>query len=216
MSSLSQSEQKYLITIDLLTKDNKKVNTTAIAAHLEVKAASVTEMAQRLAKKKLLDYRKYHGLRLTNQGQVALDQIKRRQLLWELFLERELSYATQGKPETLDTLSGIEDQRLINQLEAFLGYPEKGFHGQSFPAKEKEKVIQLLSNSPIHAFGRIVQLESSTSSLSQFFQKHQITIGSYIKVLDRLDFDQSVEIEIDRMHTLMISKEIAKHIHIES
>ena len=69
MISLSPAEENYLRTIyDLLTEGLEKVSTNEIAAAVHTKAASVSDMLKKLAEKELIDYRKYYGVSLTEEG----------------------------------------------------------------------------------------------------------------------------------------------------
>ena len=55
------AEENYLKAIYHLSKAGKEdVSTNAIADHLHTKPASVSDMIQKLAKKNVVDYKKYH------------------------------------------------------------------------------------------------------------------------------------------------------------
>lgn len=59
----------YVLQNDLdVTDDDARVSTNALKAALDIKAPSVTDMAQRLTDNGLIDYRKYRGVRLTDKG----------------------------------------------------------------------------------------------------------------------------------------------------
>ncbi len=44
------------------------VSTNAIAEKMDTKASSVTDMIKKLAEKKLVNYKKYQGVNLTEEG----------------------------------------------------------------------------------------------------------------------------------------------------
>ena len=70
----SHTEENYLKAIFKLAEaepDTPGVSTNRIAAALDTRAASVTDMLRRLAEKGLLNYEKYRGVQLTAEGPPA-------------------------------------------------------------------------------------------------------------------------------------------------
>ncbi len=85
----NQTTQDYLKTIYELAECSGKVTTKAIAEKLSVSPPSVTEMTRKLAAKKLLVYKPYHGVKLTKAGErVALEMIRHHRLI-ELYLQED-------------------------------------------------------------------------------------------------------------------------------
>lgn len=63
------SEENYLKAIYHLTSSNDtEVSTNGIAEMMETKASSVTDMLKKLAEKDLVNYKKYQGVSLTENG----------------------------------------------------------------------------------------------------------------------------------------------------
>ncbi|QQR95332.1 MAG: metal-dependent transcriptional regulator [Bacteroidota bacterium] len=79
---LSPTEQNYIKQIYALSDGNhQNVLTSDLAAAIKIKAATATDMLSRLSDKKLVDYEKYYGARLTDKGkQVALNIIRKHRL----------------------------------------------------------------------------------------------------------------------------------------
>ncbi|MEA2054293.1 MAG: metal-dependent transcriptional regulator [Candidatus Thermoplasmatota archaeon] len=65
---LSKAEEEYIKTIYLLQQKRRTVRNSEIARALNLKPASVTEMLQRLHKKKLVTHKPYRGNVLTVMG----------------------------------------------------------------------------------------------------------------------------------------------------
>ena len=57
---------------------------------METKASSVTEMVKKLSEKKLVNYKKYQGVKLSEKGKNAAVEVIRRHRLWEYFLVEKL------------------------------------------------------------------------------------------------------------------------------
>ena len=77
-SAPSQSAEDYLERIYQLIEDKGYARVVDIASSLQVKQASVTSMVQRLGELGFLNYEKYRGLVLTEQGLQVACRIKQR------------------------------------------------------------------------------------------------------------------------------------------
>ena len=88
------SEENYLKTIyHLTTFLETEISTNAIAEKMETKASSVTDMLKKLAEKNLVNYKKYQGVSLTENGRLAAKMIVRKHRLWEVFLVEKLDFS---------------------------------------------------------------------------------------------------------------------------
>jgi len=89
----TQSEENYLKSIYHLQEEVEGgVSTNSISEILKTKAASVTDMIKKLADKKLVDYQKYYGVKLTETGKKHALLIIRKHRLWEYFLVERLNF----------------------------------------------------------------------------------------------------------------------------
>src|SRR5690606_27239517 len=131
------SEENYLKSIFHVSgKDNKRVSTNDVADSLTTKASSVTDMIQKLSDKKLIKYEKYKGVLLTPKGRKIAASIVRRHRLWEVFLVDKLNFSWDEIHEIAEELEHVGSEKLIDKLEAFLGYPKKDPHGDPIPDKD--------------------------------------------------------------------------------
>ncbi|HNS40534.1 MAG TPA: metal-dependent transcriptional regulator, partial [Promineifilum sp.] len=64
-----QAIEDYVKTIYALAQEESPVSTSRVAVARSVKPASATNMIQRLAKLKLVDYEKHYGVTLTEAGE---------------------------------------------------------------------------------------------------------------------------------------------------
>jgi len=89
----SYTEENYLKSIyHLSVTSDESVSTNSIAAALNTKAASVTDMLKKLSDKKLINYAKYQGVSLTESGKSIAINIVRKHRLWEFFLVEKLNF----------------------------------------------------------------------------------------------------------------------------
>ena len=85
------AEENYLKAIFHLEHGSTAVvSTNSISESMETKPSSVTDMVQKLAEKKLLTYKPYKGVNLTEEGRKVAANVIRKHRLWEVFLVDKL------------------------------------------------------------------------------------------------------------------------------
>lgn len=214
----SQSEENYIKAIyHLEAISNKGISTNAIAKKLETKASSVSDMIKKLSEKELVIYKKYQGVKLTSFGKKIAANIVRKHRLWEVFLVDKLNFSWDEVHEVAEQLEHIKSPKLINQLDALLGFPTHDPHGDPIPDKEGNlNVIDkiLLSSLLRNESGICVGVDDSSSEFLQFLDKKGITLGKKITVLEKEDYDDSLTITLEHKQ-LTISNKIANNIYIK-
>lgn len=216
---LTYSEENYLKTIfHLSLGQNKGISTNAIAARIETKASSVTDMIKKLNDKNLIQYQKYQGVTLTNEGLHAAKMIVRKHRLWEVFLVEKLGFSWDEVHDVAEELEHIKSEKLINKLDSYLGFPTEDPHGDPIPNEKGEiKVIekQLLSDIKLNTKTICVGVKDSSSEFLQYLDKQKISLGSEIEVLEIEPFDQSYMVKINQQ-TITITKKIASNLFVQS
>lgn len=84
---VSPEMEEYLESIYRSKESGAKASTTGLARELGIAAPSVTEMLKKLAKKGLVNYKRYGGVELTPRGEEIGRGIVRKHRLIEHFLE---------------------------------------------------------------------------------------------------------------------------------
>src|SRR6188472_3711233 len=127
----SQTEENYLKCIYLLLEKNGgiPVTTNEIADQIRTKAASVTDMLKRLSGKRLIHYKKYQGVLLTQSGKSQSLSIVRKHRLWEYFLVEQLKFQWDEVHAVAEELEHVNSELLIDKLDIFLGRPKFDPHG---------------------------------------------------------------------------------------
>lgn len=87
MKVLSRKAEDYLEAILNITDKGGYARIKDIAHELEITPPSVTEMVSKLAKKQLVHYEKYGGVKLTDKGREIASSIKRRHVTFTKFLK---------------------------------------------------------------------------------------------------------------------------------
>jgi DtxR family Mn-dependent transcriptional regulator len=80
------NREDYLINILRLTEGENATKTTELANYMNVSPASVTEMLKVLASEGLVEYERYHGVKLTEEGLSYARLIRKKHHVLEDFL----------------------------------------------------------------------------------------------------------------------------------
>jgi len=212
------SEENYIKAIFHLERMSVEgVSTNAIAEQMDTKASSVTDMIKKLAEKDLINYVKYQGVTLTDKGRKTALSIIRKHRLWEVFLVEKLDFNWDEVHEIAEQLEHIHSEKLIDRLDKLLDFPKFDPHGDPIPSKdgkfmERDKI--LLSEVPVGENGICVGVKDTSSSFLKFLDKNSIALGKRIEVLEREEFDDSLQIIIDNKK-LTISNLIASNLYMK-
>ena len=213
---LTTSEENYLKTIYNLSESGKnQVSTNSVSKFLKTKPSSVTDMIKKLSAKKLLYHKKYKGTNISSNGKKLAIQIIRKHRLWEVFLFEKLDFKWDEVHKIAEELEHITNEKLIDKLDKYLKYPKIDPHGDPIPNKDGKIDIKpkiKLSNLLINNKCNVSKVNDENGNLLEYLNKIKIHIGSKIKVLDIIEFDKSIEIEIDSKNKVFISNRVAKNI----
>ena len=214
----SSSEENYLKAIYHLSLTSLKgVSTNAIAKKLNTKASSVTDMIKKLADKNVLVYKKYQGVQLTVEGKKTAANIIRKHRLWEVFLVEKLNFSWDEVHDVAEQLEHIKSAKLIDEIDALLGFPKYDPHGDPIPDKEgnlDQLEKSLVSTLKINEKGICVGVHDSSATFLQFLDKQQIALGQEITILEKEDFDGSMTIKINQKE-ITISNKIANNLYVQ-
>jgi DtxR family Mn-dependent transcriptional regulator len=215
---MTTSEENYLKVIYHLSNLSPKgVNTNAIAAMLDTKASSVTDMLKKLSEKDWIHYQKYQGVSLTDKGKFNAKIIVRKHRLWEVFLVEKLGFAWDEVHEVAEELEHIQSEKLINQLDQFLNFPSFDPHGDPIPNAKGEIIKiekQLVSEIEVGRTITCVGVKDTSVDFLQYLNKQNISLGTKMKVLEKEPFDGTLKIEINNS-VLVISDKIANNLYVK-
>jgi len=213
------SEENYLKAIFHLERTYPTgVSTNALADQMGAKASSVTDMMKRLSEKKLVKYKKYQGVKLSEKGKETAIEVIRKHRLWEVFLVDKLDFAWDEVHEVAEQLEHIKSEKLTRELDRFLEYPKKDPHGDPIPDAKGVFVFAdkvLLSELNIGESGICVGVKDSSAEFLQYLDKNDIALGKEISILEKESFDQSMLINLNGRE-LKISNIISSNLFIKT
>lgn len=214
----SFSEENYLKAIFHLERRYPSgVSTNALAEEMETKASSVTDMIKKLSEKGLVNYKKYQGVKLSSAGKKAAVEVIRKHRLWEFFLVEKLDFNWDEVHEVAEQLEHIKSEKLIKELDRFLGFPKRDPHGDPIPDAEGNFSVSnkiLLAELAKGQTGICVGVKDSSADFLQYLDKNKISLGKEIEVLDKENFDESMLIKIGK-EPLRISHVISSNLYIK-
>ncbi len=215
---LTLSEENYLKAIyHLSSSGSDEVSTSQISEYMQTKPASVSDMIKRLAEKKLISYKKYQGVNITEQGKYTALSIVRKHRLWEVFLVEKLKFHWDEVHEVAEQLEHIKSPLLIKRLDEFLEFPRIDPHGDPIPDANGE--IKIGPQEPLESIEPgasvyVMAVNDSDPDLLKYLDKVGIYLGAKIKVLERVAFDDSIEVLVDQQKKIFLSKKVSENIQV--
>lgn len=217
MSTFTTTEENYIKAIYHLQEETGITNTNAVAAALQTKAASVTDMMKKLDEKKILQYQKYKGFKLTALGNKTALAVIRKHRLWEYFLVEKLQFGWHQVHEVAEELEHITSKMLIDKLDDFLGNPKYDPHGDPIPNKEGKMVSQAkikLSDLAPNTKASVCAVAEQSYHLLELLKHQNIALGTTITINQKFDFDNSLSITTNNQNTFNISQQVAQVIFV--
>lgn len=213
------TEENYLKSIYRLSQaEGDKITLTLIAEELDVNAASAVDMIKKLTEKKLISYDKIKGAKLTEKGSRVAIQIVRKHRLWEVFLQHKLGYGWDEIHDMAEQLEHIQHDDLADRLDKFLGYPDYDPHGDPIPKSNGEvpnSFQTLLSQIEVGKICRVAAVKDTSPTFLQYLRQLNVSIGTKIKVIDKIAFDGSVSIQIGRDFKTIVSQKFAESLLVD-
>ena len=119
--------------------------------------------------------------------------------------------------EVAEQLEHIQSDALVERLDSFLENPKFDPHGDPIPDKkgiiintDSQKLIDLSEKKEA-----IVNLVSDQPELLRHLSKIGISLGSKLKVLEKIPFDNSMLLQINGKSKVQVSADIAKNIRVQ-
>jgi DtxR family Mn-dependent transcriptional regulator len=212
---LNKSNEDYLKQIYLLSDETADIKTSTLSACLNVSPAAVTDQIKKLAALGLVDYQPYKGVVLTDLGQTVGRNMVRRHRVLELFLHEVLGLRWDEVHTEAERLEHAVSDMLIEKMAETLGNPQFDPHGDPIPSSGGEMPAHqqgvLLSKCPVGFNGAIVRVLSNDTAFLKCLDAHGVALSSVVELLDRQDFDRSLQVKVnDRLTTF--SQHLAENI----
>lgn len=198
----SRAGEDYLKAIYELEMATGVAKTSQIADKLNLKAATVTEMVQRMAVQEppAVTYRSHYGVRLTAQGKKSALMVIRRHRILETFLHQTLGFGWDEVHEEAEILEHHLSERLTRAIEEFLGFPKLDPHGEPIPdhtgqidTPERLKLTDLDSGQEF----KIVGVDPESVDLLTYLKANRIGLGTTGRIIAKETLEGSLSLSIN-------------------
>jgi DtxR family Mn-dependent transcriptional regulator len=200
---ISHAEQDYLKAIYEIEEDFGAVTTSLLAVHLDVAAASVTGMMQKLARMRprLVNYERHRGVTLTPAGRrIALEIIRHHRLI-ELYLAEALGYEWDRVDAEAEKLEHVISEEFEDKIAALLGDPTVDPHGDPIPTKDgvvAEPSRLALSEAEPGQTVRVTRVRDGDPAFLRYLTELGIELQSRLTVTGRAPFDGPLHVAIGK------------------
>lgn len=215
----TSTEENYLKIIYKLSSNSREnVSTNAIAGCMQTKAATVTDMVQKLHDKKLLKYEKYKGVGITDKGKRVALSIIRKHRLWEVFLVKTLHFKWDEVHAIAEQLEHVNSEELTARLDKFLDYPKFDPHGDPIPDETgKLHPVQFISLdfAKQGLQYKMAGVSQDATGFLKHLEKLGLELGCKLKIIQKYEYDQSFMLLVNDKKDMHISFDTAKNILIQ-
>ena len=215
----SQTEENYLKAIYKLAKSQPDgISTKSIGDLLNIKSPTVSDMLKKLAAKKLIKYALYKGVSLTKKGEMIALQVIRKHRLWETFLVDKFGFKWDEVHDVAEQLEHIDSSKLIDRLDAYLGFPQFDPHGDPIP--NEEGVISYRHDRTLDEVGEgekviLVGVKDHSKLFLNYLEGNQLTLGVEIIVLKVIEYDKSLSVTLNGKREQSLSYQVCKNLNVK-
>jgi len=216
MTALTLTEENYLKAIIVLSgRRGGRVTNQAIAGELKINPATVTEMLRRLRNKKLVEYSRSAGATLTKAGKELALKVVRKHRLWETFLVQKMNFTWAEVHEVAEQLEHLRSDKLLEQLDKLLGYPQFDPHGDPIP-DGNGKLPNLrglpLSERRAGKKYRLVAVADNSPAFLKLLDALELALQDTIEIIDVREYDKALNVILAGRNRTTLSLEISRNL----
>ena len=183
-----------------------------------VSAASATNMMQKLADLKLVEYTPYKGVELTTAGEkIALEVIRHHRLI-ESYLAEALGYPWDEVHDEAERLEHVISEEFEDRIDAMLGHPTTDPHGHPIPPKEGRlpaPAHRALTEMGAGEQGVVRWVSDRDGALLRSLSSLDLVPGTRVVVIERRGPDGGVTLERDG-ERVSIEEHVAERVFVEA
>lgn len=214
---MTPMKEDYLKMIFELGGVSEKVSNKQLALSLDIAAASVTEMINKLVEEKLVSHTPYAGISLTATGRRAAEELVRKHRLWECFLFDKLNYSLANVHQEAEKLEHSSSDQMIDQLDVFLDHPAHCPHGGAIPDREGHYDEGSRIALATIADGQRVKLSRFVDNhdLLEYLESLKFAVDQDYVVTNHAPFEGPITVQTDSGHTIDVSFKAANNIFVD-
>jgi len=218
LTSVEENYLKYMFQLSETT-ENGIVKTNDLAYKLNHSAATVTDMLKKLYAKKLVVYKKYYGASLSKSGLHIAIRVLRKHRLWETFLVKNLKFTWDKIHDIAEQLEHIQSDELVDRMDEYLGYPKFDPHGDPIPDKNGNISLPnviCLADAKLKKQYVLANVNDDSATFLKYLNKIQLQLNDKIKIIDKEEFDETIQLIINEKKQLIISRDAALNMFVKA
>lgn len=196
----SRVEEDYLRLIWKAQEwEHRGATPAELSAATGTAPSSVTGALARLAKRGLIDHEPYGAATLTEAGRGIAVKMVRRHRLIETLLVEQFGYAWDEVHDEAEHLEHAISDRLLNRIEAMLGFPDRDPHGDPIPDREgrlDRPHGTRLSDFPDGSKAEIVRVSDHDPQLLRYLADLGIIPNAVVRIVARREFAASLTVAV--------------------
>lgn len=215
---LSDVMEDYLKGIyELQRHSDDRISTSEIADHLDVTQPTVSSMIEKLADRGLLDYQKYEGVTLTDEGETIAIEVIRHHRLLESYLTEHLDYDFSEVHDEADRLEHHISEKFEQRLAEQLDNPTTDPHGDPIPSEDLEPPAEpsaiLLSTADAGMRATVVRINDDDAETLEYLSERGVKPNGELEIMDVAPFGM-ITVRTDDQQQISLPESIAKDVHI--
>jgi len=194
------------------------VSPKQLAAALGVTPGTVTSMMKTLDDLGLVVYEPYAGVRLKEPGRKLAAHVLRRHRLIELFLVRILDMDWSEVHQEAEVLEHTVSDRLLDRIDEMLDRPSFDPHGDPIPTAGglvPQIAQDTLRTCPLGVRLRVARVTDQRASFLRLLERHRLKPGEALRVDDRDDLAETVQVCPDGAEVLRLGFHAAARVLVE-
>jgi DtxR family Mn-dependent transcriptional regulator len=214
----SLTEENYLKALLTLTGESGEVTVTALARKLGIKMPTVTSMMKKLSKKKLVYYKAYRPLRLTERGMREARLITRKHRLIEMFLVDKMNFRWEEVHDIAEQIEHVQAPNFFERMDTMLGFPKIDPHGEPIPDRDgklETGSYHKLSSCKARDTVTLRAVADPSAEFLRFLSSRGLRLGLKIMITSVEPIDGSMLIAYGRKRHEMLSHTICDRLLVE-
>jgi DtxR family transcriptional regulator, Mn-dependent transcriptional regulator len=212
------AEENYLKAIFNLGITKGEVSVQELSKELQIKMPSVNSMIKKLFEKKLVHYKSYKPLRLTEKGKKEAGLIIRKHRLTEMYLVEKMGVGWEQVHEIAEQVEHIQSPLFFEKMDELLGFPTVDPHGSPIPDKEgKIQWLQYkkLSDTNINDTVKLVAVTNSSEEFLKYLNGKKLHLGLIVKIIGIEPFDGTMKVSYGKKDIEILSKLVSEKLLTE-
>ncbi len=214
----SLTAENYLKALLSLTGESGEASVSDLAKKLHIKMPTVTSMMKKLAIRKLVYYKAYKPLRLTERGMREALLIIRKHRLIEMFLVEKMNFQWEEVHDIAEQIEHVQAPNFFQMMDKMLGFPKIDPHGEPIPDKDgklESASYQKLSSCKSGDTVKLRAVADTSTDFLKFLSSREMHLGLKFMIRSVELIDGSILISYGKKHREMLSQTVCDRLLVE-